>query len=114
MLGGIVVGLTGTIARPNRHESDDGLIHLGNQHDAGELATPLKHEVQVGVGNVLARWQPRVEVPLEILQLDEAESDSLAIAQRIELSDLHRTQAANAWLDGAARYHRLPSINHAP
>ncbi len=43
MLRGIVVGLTGPISRPNRYESDDSLIHLGNQNDAGKLATPLKH-----------------------------------------------------------------------
>jgi hypothetical protein len=94
MLGGVVVGNGGTVSRPDRDESDDGAINLGNQNGAVELATPTEHEVQISVGDAFTGENSGVKRALEILELNEATSDGLTIAQRIELSDLQHTPAA--------------------
>jgi len=93
----IVVGLGRTISRQYRDEPDHDTINVGNEDDALELPTALEHEVQVGVGDLLTWRDPQIEPPLEVLEINEARSQDVAIARRIVVADSQHLPPPNGW-----------------
>lgn len=79
----IVIGLERTASRQDRDESDRDMVDLGDEDSALELPTTSEHEIQVRVSDLLTCGYPGVELPLEILEIDEACSDGPGVERRM-------------------------------